>query len=275
MTEQPEKFSERIGFLGTGRMGTALGKGLVQSGALPSGQLLGYDLSTEATAAFRDATGGQTVDSIADLLKADIIVLALKPQHMREGIQPFARQLEDRHLLVSIAAGLPISFFTDNLGPEIRIVRAMPNTPCLVGAGATAFALGGFATDQDGQTVKRLLSTVGLSLPISESLLDAVTGLSGSGPAYVYQMIEALSDGGVRAGLPRDTATQLAAQTLIGAARMVLETGEHPGALKDAVTSPGGTTIAGVHELERGGLRATLMNAVLAATERARQLSGS
>ena len=275
MTEQPEKFSERIGFLGTGRMGTALGKGLVQSGALPSSQLLGYDLSTEATAAFRAATGGQTLDSIADLLKADIIVLALKPQHMREGIQPFAGQLEDRHLLVSIAAGLPISFFTDNLGPEIRIVRAMPNTPCLVGAGATAFALGGFATDQDGQTVKRLLSTVGLSLPISESLLDAVTGLSGSGPAYVYQMIEALSDGGVRAGLPRDTATQLAAQTLIGAARMVLETGEHPGALKDAVTSPGGTTIAGVHELERGGLRATLMNAVLAATERARQLSGS
>lgn len=275
MAEQQEQFNERIGFLGTGRMGTALGKGFVQSGALPPGQLLGYDLSPEATAAFRDTTGGQTVDSIADLLSADILVLALKPQHMRAGIKPFAGQLQDRHLLVSIAAGLPISFFTDNLGPEIRIVRAMPNTPCLVGAGATAFALGGFATDKDEETVRKLLSTVGLALPVSETLLDAVTGLSGSGPAYAYQIIEALSDGGVRAGLPRDTATQLAAQTLIGAARMVLETGDHPGALKDAVTSPGGTTIAAIHELERGGLRATLMNAVLAATERARQLSGS
>jgi len=153
-----------------------------------------------------------------------------------------------------------------------RVIRVMPNTPALVGAGASAFAAGRHATPADAELAGRLLSAVGLALPVKETLLDAVTGLSGSGPAYAYQFIEALSDGGVAAGLPRDVATKLAAQTVLGAARMVLETGLHPGLLKDQVTSPGGTTIEGLHELEKGRLRGTVMSAVRAATERSKKL---
>jgi pyrroline-5-carboxylate reductase len=148
----------------------------------------------------------------------------------------------------------------------------MPNTPALVGAGASGFTLGKNATAADGELAKTLLSSVGVALPVKESLLDAVTGLSGSGPAYVYQFIEALSDGGVAAGLPRDVATKLAAQTVLGGAKMVLETGQHPGVLKDQVTSPGGTTIEGLHELEKGKLRATVISAVRAATEKSKKL---
>jgi pyrroline-5-carboxylate reductase len=187
-------------------------------------------------------------------------------------LERLSGDVRHQSLLVSVAAGVPISTYTQALGGDVRIVRVMPNTPCLVGVGASGYSLGGGANAGDGQLVRRMLETVGIAVEVPEPLLDAVTGLSGSGPAYVYQMIEALSDGGVRVGLPRHIATQLAAQTLLGAARMVLDTGEHPGALKDAVTSPGGTTIAGLHELEKGGLRAALMNAVVAATERAREL---
>jgi len=175
-------------------------------------------------------------------------------------------------LLVSIAAGVPLETFRQSLGSGRRLVRVMPNTPALVGSGASAFALGGTATEDDAKLVEEMLSTVGIAVQVPENLLDAVTGLSGSGPAYGYQIIEALSDGGVRAGLQRASATKLAAQTLLGAARMVLETGEHPGALKDAVTSPGGTTIAGLYALETGGLRGILMDAVATAAERSRKL---
>jgi pyrroline-5-carboxylate reductase len=161
------------------------------------------------------------------------------------------------------------------LGSDRRLVRVMPNTPCLVGASASAYCVGGAATCEDGQLVERLLSAVGLAIALPEPLLNAVTGLSGSGPAFVCLIIEALADGGVKAGLPRDVALKLAAQTVCGTARMVLETGQHPAALKDAVASPGGTTIAGLHELERGGVRGSLMNAVEAATRRSRELGQS
>ena len=160
------------------------------------------------------------------------------------------------------------------LPARARVIRVMPNTPALIGASASAFACGKSATKPDAALVQRLLSAVGIAVEVKEPLLDAVTGLSGSGPAYVYQFIEALSDGGVASGLPRDLATKLAAQTVMGAAKMVLETGEHPGALKDAVASPGGTTIEGIHELEKGRLRGTVMNAVRAATEKSRKLGG-
>jgi pyrroline-5-carboxylate reductase len=176
------------------------------------------------------------------------------------------------HLVISIAAGVSLSRLEGALEPGIRVVRTMPNTPALVGAGALAYALGTSATASDGTLVRRLFSAVGLAIEVKENLLDAVTGLSGSGPAYGYLMVEALSDGGVAAGLPRDVATRLAAQTLLGAAKMVLETGQHPGALKDMVTSPGGTTIEGLHELEKANVRAALMNAVRAAAAKARQL---
>jgi len=176
-------------------------------------------------------------------------------------------------VIVSIAAGVTLEAL-ENAMPGKRIVRVMPNTPCLVGEAASGFSLGTLATNEDRKLVKKLLDAVGVSVEVPENLLNAVTGLSGSGPAYVFQFIEALSDGGVRAGLPRQVATMLAAQTVKGAAEMVLNTGKHPGELKDGVTSPGGTTIAGVEALEKGGFRASTISAVTAATKRSMQLGG-
>jgi pyrroline-5-carboxylate reductase len=206
---------------------------------------------------------------------ADVIVLAVKPQSMPAVLQELKPLLGGEHLVISIAAGVTLASLTAALGQERRLVRVMPNTPSLVGKGASGFALGGAATADDGALVEKLLSTVGIAVQLPERLLDAVTGLSGSGPAYAFQMIEALSDGGVCVGLPRDVATRLAAQTLLGAAEMVLATGQHPAALKDAVASPGGTTIAGLHALEQSGVRAALINAVVAATERSQELGRS
>jgi pyrroline-5-carboxylate reductase len=268
--------SRRVGFIGTGRMAMALAKGLVSSGFLGSESVCGMDVLPEAAERFASETDCRAVGGLSELLeRSDVLVLSVKPQQMAAVMDGLAGSLADRHLVISIAAGVPLRVIAAKLGTERRLVRVMPNTPCLVGAGASAFALGGKATAEDGRLVRSLLETVGVAVEVPESSLDAVTGLSGSGPAYVYQIIEALSDGGVRVGLPRDVATRLAAQTVLGAARMVLETGEHPGSLKDAVTSPGGTTIAGLHALEAGGLRGCLMNAVVAATERSRELGAS
>ncbi len=263
----------RIGFIGAGQMATALAKGFVQSGVVEAGRIVACDVSADAAMRFANIACGTVVASIRDIASsADIVFLAVKPQYMGGVLAELKPVVGPQHLIVSIAAGVSIQKLLDGLGTAIRMIRVMPNTPCLVGKGASAFARGGTASPQDGETVRELLSTIGVAIEVSEKLLDAVTGLSGSGPAYVYLVIEALSDGGVRAGLPRDIATRLAAQTVLGAAQMVLETGQHPGALKDAVTSPGGTTISGLHALERGGLRGILMDAVQAATERSQQL---
>lgn len=262
------------GFIGAGQMATALARGFVKSGFLPSERIVASDPIAETRHRFIEETGGRCAASNADVAReADVLFLAVKPQQMPAVLEELSSVVSARHLIVSIAAGVPLKAMS-RLGASARLVRVMPNTPCLLGEGASAFALGGGATDEDARLVEQMLATVGLAARVPEKLLDAVTGLSGSGPAYAYLMIEALSDGGVRMGLPRDVATRLAAQTLLGAARMVLETGKHPGALKDAVTSPGGTTIAGLHELERGGLRGCLMNAVEAATLRATELAG-
>lgn len=203
---------------------------------------------------------------------ANVILLAVKPDQVNDVLAEARPHFTDKHLLVSIAAGVTLARMESVLPPGARVVRVMPNTPALVGASASAFALGKSAIAEDGQLAQKLFSSVGVAYQVKESLLDAVTGLSGSGPAYVFLMIEALSDGGVAAGLPRDIATKLAAQTLLGSAKLLLETGQHPGALKDMVTSPGGTTIEGIHELEKGGLRAALMNAVRAAADKSRKL---
>lgn len=268
--------TQRVGFIGTGRMATSLATGLRSAGLVDGSSLFGTDVIAAASKNFQEATGGQTVKTLAELAQnADVVFLSVKPQHMSGVLSELATHITDSHLIVSIAAGVPLRTMASALGQERRLVRVMPNTPCLVGAGASAFAMGDNAKSEDAELVKSLLETVGIAVEVPENLLDAVTGLSGSGPAYVYQIIEALSDGGVRMGLPRAIATQLAAQTLLGAARMVLETGEHPGVLKDAVTSPGGTTIAGLHTLERGGVRASLMNAVEAATKRSQELGSS
>lgn len=266
----------QVGFLGAGKMAAALASGFVRAGLVVPEGLFASDVSAAAREGFAKSTGGHTTAFNPEVAqKASVLILAVKPEQTDDVLRELGSVLTDRHLIVSIAAGVTLARLESNLPPGSRVVRVMPNTPALVGQSASAFAVGQAATGDDAATVNRLLNAVGVAYQVKESLLDAVTGLSGSGPAYVYLMIEALSDGGVAAGLPRDVATKLAAQTLLGSARMVLETNLHPGALKDMVTSPGGTTIEGLHELEKGGLRATLMNAVRAAADKAKKLGQS
>lgn len=262
-----------IGFLGAGQMATALAKGWSAAGLLDAGRSLASDPVPGAREAFAAATGVRAVPGNAEVVAAaDVLVLAVKPQTMPAVLDELGPRVEPRHLVVSIAAGVTLRQLADRLGARARTVRVMPNTPCLVGASATGYALGPAAGQVDAELVGRLFGAVGTAFVLPEHLLDAVTGLSGSGPAFVYVTIEALADGGVKVGLPRNVALALAAQTVFGSAKMVLETGTHPGALKDAVASPGGTTIAGLHALERGGLRAALIDAVEAATRRAEEL---
>ncbi len=262
-----------IAFLGAGKMATALAKGFIRAELVSPKQVLASDPSDAARAAFEHETGARTTVSNAEALRdAPVVVLAVKPDHVPGVLREIRETLTDQHLVISIAAGVPLARLEGGLREGARVIRVMPNTPALVGNAASAFTLGRAASAEDGALAKKLLSSVGLAFEVKENLLDAVTGLSGSGPAYVCLIIEALSDGGVAAGLPREVATKLAAQTVLGSARMLLETGLHPGTLKDMVASPGGTTIEGLHELEKGRLRATLMNAVRAATEKARKL---
>jgi pyrroline-5-carboxylate reductase len=265
--------SFRIGFLGAGKMATALARGFVRAELVVPREIIASDPMVPAREFFADETGAKTVASNLEVARAaKVLLLATKPDQVGGALAEIASAFTREHLLISIAAGVTLARLEAALPAGARVIRVMPNTPALVGAGASAFALGKSASAADGDLAKKLLSAVGLALLVKENLLDAVTGLSGSGPAYVYQFIEALSDGGVAAGLPRDVATQLAAQTVLGGARMVLETGQHPGALKDQVTSPGGTTIEGLHELEKGQLRGVVMSAVRAATEKSKKL---
>jgi pyrroline-5-carboxylate reductase len=261
----------RVGFLGAGRMATALARGWLTAGLVRTEDVCASDPVPAARSAFAAATGCATnSDNAAVVHASDVLLLAVKPQSMASllaEIRPIVRA----PLIVSVAAGISIRQLQDGLG-SCRLVRVMPNTPCLVGASASAYASSAEATAADVALVDRLMNAVGKAFCVSESLLDAVTGLSGSGPAYVYVIIEALADGGVRAGLPRDVAQTLAAQTVLGSAKMVLETGAHPAVLKDMVASPGGTTIVGLHALERGGLRAALIDAVESAARRATEL---
>jgi pyrroline-5-carboxylate reductase len=266
----------QIGFIGAGRMATALAQGLLSAQLAKRETLLASDPSPVAVERFAEATGCRALNNNPELaLACDVIFLAVKPQQISAVVHELRESLTSRHLVVSIAAGVTLDRLSSGLGKEPRLVRVMPNTPCLVGEGASAYCLGTSATPADGELVTQLLESVGRAFELPESLLDAVTGLSGSGPAFVYQVIEALSDGGVRMGLPREVATALAAQTVRGAAEMVLVTGEHPAVLKDQVTSPGGTTIAGLQALEAGGLRAALISAVEAATRRSTELAGT
>lgn len=265
----------RVGFLGAGRMATALARGWLAAGLVRTADVCASDPVAAARQAFTAETGcaaGPDNRSVAEA--SGLLVLAVKPQAM-SGLLAEMRPLLRSQLVVSIAAGIGLKQLQDGLGAACRLVRVMPNTPCLVGASASAYAAASAATGEDLALVDRLLHAVGKAFRLPESLLDAVTGLSGSGPAFVYVLIEALADGGVRMGLPRDVAQALAAQTVLGSAKMVLETGQHPAALKDMVASPGGTTIAGLHALERGGLRAALIDAVEAATRRATELGQS
>ncbi len=262
-----------LGMLGAGRMATALAQGFLAAGLTQPEKILAADPLAAARDQFAAATGATTSNDNAQVLAgSDVVFLAVKPQYAGAVFAELKGQFKREQLLISIAAGIRLEQLAAAASPA-RIVRVMPNTPALIGQGASAYSLGPGAMPEDGHLVEQLLGSVGLALSVNESMLDAVTGLSGSGPAFVYLVIEALSDGGVRMGLPRDVATQLAAQTVMGAAQMVLNTGTHPAVLKDQVASPGGTTIAGLEVLEKSAVRGALMSAVAAAANRSQELS--
>lgn len=265
--------TKQVGLIGAGNMAGALVRGLLASGTLAKEQLRVSDVRKERLDELAKAHGiVTTLDNRELVAWANLIVLSVKPQVMDRVLDDVGASIRPDTLVVSIAAGVPIKSIESRLHTGVRVVRAMPNTASIVLAGATGIAPGVHATQEDVAVAKTLFDATGRSVVLDESLIDAVTGLSGSGPAYVMLMIEALADGGVKVGLHRDTAMLLAAQTVYGSAKLLLETGEHPGRLKDMVTSPGGTAIAGLHTLEAGGLRRTLMDAVENATQRATEL---
>jgi len=270
------KIEKTIGFLGAGNMAEALIRGLLrgQDTALcGADRIVASGPRAERMKELAERYAIQTtVDNLALVDRAEILVLSVKPQIMRRVLDQIADRLRPDTLVVSIAAGIPVAAIETRLRPGTRVVRTMPNTPALVDAAATAIAAGGHATADDLAAVKRMFDAVGVTVILDEYQLDAVTGLSGSGPAYIFLILEALSDAGVKVGLSRRTATLLAAQTVLGSAKLLLETNEHPGRLRDMVTSPGGTAITGLHTLEHGGIRTTLMDAVEAATKRSHEL---
>jgi pyrroline-5-carboxylate reductase len=263
---------KRLAVVGSGNMAEALVRGILRAGLLAPDAIATSDVVPDRLRLFREQFGVATeTDNAAVVAKADVVLLAVKPQAMGQVLQGLVQAVE-RQLLISIAAGIPTYFIETRFDRPVRVVRVMPNTPALVLEGASALCAGAHATADDLALARGLFEAVGRAVVLDETAMDAVTGLSGSGPAYVFVIIEALADAGVRVGLSRDVARLLAAQTVLGSARMVLETGTHPAVLKDMVASPGGTTIAGLHALEAGALRAALLNAVEAATERSREL---
>lgn len=262
-----------LSFLGAGAMGEALLRGLLEAHIFTPAQLSAFDPDSKRLHAITQTLGIRALDSAAGCVEFDAIILAVKPQVLASALAPLRDQLTAAQTVISIAAGVTTAQIEACFSAEVPVVRVMPNTPALVNRAASAICLGRFADETHRAQAHTVFDAVGIAVDVEEKMLDAVTGLSGSGPAYVYVFIEALSDAGVRMGLARDVATKLAAQTVLGSAQMVLETGKHPGALKDMVTSPGGTTIAGLHSLEQNAFRGAVMDAVQAATQRSQELS--
>ena len=263
----------RLGIIGAGNMGEAIIRGVLQSALLKAEDLLVTDVSARRLEHMHSQYQVQAVTDLARLAEGtDTIILAVKPQSMEGLLSALKGLLRSGALVVSIAAGVTLKKIARGLPPGTRIVRVMPNNPALYMKGIAALCPGEAATEEDLKAACSIFEALGRAVVVEERMMDAVTGLSGSGPAYVYLFIEALSDGGVRMGLPRDVATELAVQTVLGSAVVAAESHEHVALLKEMVTSPGGTTIAGLHELERGALRATVINAVEAATKRSREL---
>ena len=264
---------KRVGFIGGGNMGEALIRGLVGANLVKPTLITVTDVRAERTKQLAEQYGvtGHS-DNLRCVRDADVVILAVKPQIMADVLREIAPAVERRHLLVSIAAGVATGTIRTALGKDARIIRVMPNTPALVLQGAAAIAKGKGLERDDLATAQEIFSAVGRVVVLDEELMDAVTGLSGSGPAYVAIVIESLADGGVKMGLDRVTAMTLATQTVLGSAHLLAETGMHPGALKDMVSSPGGTTIAGISALEEGGIRTTFIRAVERATQRSREL---
>lgn len=264
--------SRSIGFIGAGLMAEALADGMINSGVVSAEGVYASDPDEERRAVFAEKIGDHVFSGNGQVVRqADVLILAVKPQVLPKVARKISDTIAERHLVVSIAPGIGLESLENWLGTD-RLVRVMPNTPALVGEGASAFAAGKGARDSDLEVVESILSSVGRCVKVKEELMDAVTGLSGSGPAFLLIALEAMADGGVEAGLQREQALELAAQTMRGAATLALETDMHPAELKDAVTTPGGTTAAGLHALESDGLRAAFMDAVRAAVEKGRSM---
>ena len=264
-----------IGFVGAGNMAEAMIRGLLRGKVFAPDQITASAPREERQRELAEKFGVRVTGNNPEAARQSIVVLSVKPQILSKVLEEISDSVRADSLVISIAAGVPVALIQTKLRKGTRIVRAMPNTPALVDSAATAIAGGEHAQESDLEDAKRIFDAIGITVILDETLLDAVTGLSGSGPAYVFLILEALSDAGVKVGLSRRTAQLLAAQTLLGSAKLLLETNEHPGHLKDMVTSPGGTAITGLHTLEHGGLRTTLMNAVEAATRRSRELGES
>jgi len=265
---------KRLSFIGGGNMAEAMIRGLFNKELVVPEQIVVSEPKEDRAQFLSNKYRVQVIsDNRLAIRRGEIIFLAVKPQVIKEVLQEISGLVTTNQLLISIAAGITTSFIASHLGKDKRIVRAMPNTPAQIGEGSTALCKGGDSTQSDLQLAQKIFDSIGTSVIIEEIHMDAVTGLSGSGPAYLFLIIEALTDGGVKMGLPRDIAQTLVLQTIIGSGRLVMKTGDHPAKLKDLVTSPGGTTISGLHVLEEKGIRGALIDAVEAATERSRELA--
>jgi pyrroline-5-carboxylate reductase len=264
---------DKIGVVGAGKIGSAIVRGVIRAGLVLPDQVMASDVSETLRQSVATDLGIKvTADNGQVCDFANIVILAVKPQIVDSVVKEIAKKLGKVKLLVSVAAGVSLSRIEANLMEEARVVRVMPNIPCVVGAGASGYAGGAQATAKDLENVGLILNSFGIALPVEEKYLDAVTGLSGSGPAYVFLFIESLADGGVQVGLSREVALKLALQTVYGSARMALESAKHLGELRDEVTSPGGTTIAGLYALEQKGFKGTVMEAIVRATKRSQEL---
>jgi pyrroline-5-carboxylate reductase len=265
---------KKIGFIGSGNMGEALVSGLVLSKAAKPENIICSDVFPETRKAVQEKYGVLTTpDNIEVCEKSEIIIYATKPQILGSVLKETAPALDKSKLVISIAAGVPLAAIAAGLQKELRLIRAMPNICAFVKESATAVCAGEFVQEGDVEMARAVFDSVGKTVFIQENMLmDAFTGLSGSGPAYIFTIVDAMADAGVKMGLSRKDSLFLSTQTVLGAAQLLLESGEHPGQLKDRVASPGGTAIAGIHTLEQGGLRTTLINAVESATKRSREL---
>jgi pyrroline-5-carboxylate reductase len=263
----------KIGFVGAGMMAEALMKGIIAAWVTTAEDIVASEIVPARREYITRTLKVRTTTDNAEVVRSsDVIIMAVKPQQMGSVLEEMKPILTSNHLLISIAAGIKLDFIEKHVNGGVRVVRVMPNQPCQVGASASCFALGKSAKNEDKETTQKILNSVGIAFALDEKYLDAVTGLSGSCPAYMYMIIEAMADGGVMAGLPRDVSIKLAAQTMYGAAKTLLETGKHPGELKDMVASPAGTTIEGIRVLEEYSIRAAFIDAVEAGAKRSQEL---